>query len=100
MGAFNTDGFDVAGTNIWIHDCSVWNQDDCFTIQPMDGTGINSNCTENVLVENINASGLGLTVGAIHPTLHHNCLRNSKNLSAFGVLLCWHYSVDPFEPTC
>jgi hypothetical protein len=24
--AFNTDGFDVSGDNVWIHDCSIWNQ--------------------------------------------------------------------------
>ena len=24
--AFNTDGFDVTGRNVWIHDCTVWNQ--------------------------------------------------------------------------
>jgi hypothetical protein len=24
--AFNTDGFDVSGDGVWIHDCSVWNQ--------------------------------------------------------------------------
>jgi|UPI00048B52A5 hypothetical protein len=76
LAAFNTDGFDVAGKNIHIHHCSVWNQDDCFTIQPLDARGFNAQCTENVLVENVNASGLGLTVGAIHPTRGHNCIRN------------------------
>jgi len=25
MSAFNTDGFDVSGYNIWVHDCDVWN---------------------------------------------------------------------------
>jgi polygalacturonase len=76
LAALNTDGFDVAGKNIHIHDCSVWNQDDCFTIQPLDQTGHRAQCTENVLVEHVNASGLGLTVGAIHPTRGHNCIRN------------------------
>ena len=38
LDAFNTDGFDVAGRDIHIHDCTVWNQDDCFTIQPLDST--------------------------------------------------------------
>lgn len=23
--AFNTDGFDVSGKNVWIHHCKVWN---------------------------------------------------------------------------
>lgn len=76
LDAFNTDGFDVAGKNIYIHDSEVWNQDDCFTIQPLDNTATNAKCTENVLVENVNASGLGLTVGAIHPSRGHTCIRN------------------------
>ena len=33
MTAFNTDGFDVSGRNVWIHDCSVWNQDDCIAVK-------------------------------------------------------------------
>lgn len=56
LTAFNTDGFDVTGKNVWIHHCSVWNQDDCFCVK--DGS-------ENMLFEHINASGLGLTVGSI-----------------------------------
>ena len=27
MTAFNTDGFDVTGRNVWIHDVSIWNQE-------------------------------------------------------------------------
>ena len=27
MTAFNTDGFDVTGRNVWIHDCTIWNQE-------------------------------------------------------------------------
>ena len=27
LTAFNTDGFDVSGKNVWIHDCTVWNQE-------------------------------------------------------------------------
>ena len=65
LSALNTDGIDVQGSNIHIHDSSVWNQDDCFTMIPSDRQSVNSHCTENVLVENVNASGLGLTVGSI-----------------------------------
>jgi len=76
LDAFNTDGFDVSGKDIYIHHSEVWNQDDCFTIQPRDRRGINSKCTENVLIEHVNASGLGLTIGGVMPTLFHNCIRN------------------------
>merc|ERR1712226_1717941 len=54
--AFNTDGFDITGQNIWIHDCTVWNQDDSFCIK--DGT-------RDVVVERVSSSGLGLTIGSI-----------------------------------
>jgi hypothetical protein len=54
--AFNTDGFDVAGKNVHIHDCTVWNQDD--TVCAKDGS-------ENMLFERIEASGVGLTIGSI-----------------------------------
>lgn len=33
MTAFNTDGFDVSGRNVWIHDCNVWDQDDCIAVK-------------------------------------------------------------------
>eukprot|EP01124_Arcella_intermedia_P005924 TRINITY_DN13472_c0_g2_i1.p1 TRINITY_DN13472_c0_g2~~TRINITY_DN13472_c0_g2_i1.p1 ORF type:complete len:420 (-),score=83.51 TRINITY_DN13472_c0_g2_i1:8-1267(-) len=56
LTAFNTDGFDVSGRNVWIHDCSVWNQDDCFCVQDN---------SQNMLFERLSASGLGLTIGSI-----------------------------------
>lgn len=60
LTAFNTDGFDVSGTNIHIHDCSVWNQDDTFCVKA-DPKGH----TSNVLIENVQASGVGLSIGSI-----------------------------------
>ena len=32
MTAFNTDGFDVTGRNVWIHDCAIWNQVRTYTM--------------------------------------------------------------------
>ena len=49
LSAFNTDGFDVSGNNVWIHDVNVWNQDD--SICAKDGS-------TNMVFERINASGL------------------------------------------
>jgi len=54
--AFNTDGFDVNGRNVWIHDVDIWNQDDCIAVKGN---------SENMLFERITASGLGLTIGSI-----------------------------------
>lgn len=33
MTAFNTDGFDVTGRNVWIHDCKIWCQDDTIAVK-------------------------------------------------------------------
>ena len=83
LAALNTDGFDLQGKNMYIHDCAVWNQDDCFTIVPIDKNGINVICTENILIENVKASGLGLTVGSIEPTPNHACIRNVTFRNAY-----------------
>jgi polygalacturonase len=69
LTAFNTDGFDLGSCDdVWIHDCSVWNQDDCFDVK--DGTS-------NVVIERVNASGLGLTVGSIASTVRNLTFRDS-----------------------
>lgn len=68
LTAFNTDGFDVTGTNIHIHHSQVWNQDDCFDVK--DGTS-------NVLIEHIEASGLGLTIGSIASTVRNVTFRHA-----------------------
>lgn len=59
LTAFNTDGFDVTGKNVHIHDCNIWNQDDCIAVKDCD-TG-----SENMLFERISCSGLGLVIGSI-----------------------------------
>jgi polygalacturonase len=59
LTAFNTDGFDITGNNVWVHDCTVWNQDDCFCVK--DGSS-------NMVFERLSASGLGLTIGSISGT--------------------------------
>ena len=59
LTAFNTDGFDLSGTDIHVHDCSVWNQDDTFCIKAKGED------TRNVLIENVRASGVGLSIGSI-----------------------------------
>lgn len=74
MTAFNTDGFDVTGTNVWIHDCDIWNQDDCIAVKESwryrdeQGRGVAS----NMLFERIRASGVGLTIGSIAGSVVQN----------------------------
>eukprot|EP00656_Telonema_subtile_P003824 TRINITY_DN11733_c0_g1_i3.p1 TRINITY_DN11733_c0_g1~~TRINITY_DN11733_c0_g1_i3.p1 ORF type:complete len:378 (-),score=64.36 TRINITY_DN11733_c0_g1_i3:121-1254(-) len=69
LTAFNTDGFDLSGCDdVWVHDCSVWNQDDCFDVK--DGTN-------NVVIERVNASGLGLTIGSISSDVRNITFRDA-----------------------
>ena len=63
LQAFNTDGFDVTGQNVHIHDCTIWNQDDCVAVK--DGS-------QNMLIERISCSGLGLVIGSIGSSIVKN----------------------------
>jgi len=67
MTAFNTDGFDITGNNLHVHDSTVFNQDDSFCVK--DGT-------TNVVVENVDSSGLGLTIGSIASNVNNVTFRN------------------------
>jgi hypothetical protein len=70
LTAFNTDGIDVSGTNVWIHDVDIWVQDDCIAVKDV------RNHTEhpvpfisaNMTFERINATGLGFVIGSIQAT--------------------------------
>jgi len=69
MTAFNTDGFDVQGKDIWIHDCTAWTQDDSFCVKDN---------TSNVLIERVQASGIGLVIGSINSNVRNITFRNSR----------------------
>jgi len=56
LTAFNTDGYDVTGRNVYIHDSSVWCQDDGIAVK--DGS-------ENMLFERMDVSGVGITIGSL-----------------------------------
>ena len=63
ISAFNTDGFDISGHNVFVHDCNCWAQDDCFTVKD-NYDGVSS----NMLFENNNASGMAMVLGSIGGT--------------------------------
>ena len=64
LTAFNTDGFDLSHTRrAWIHDSSVWSQDDAFDVK---------GDSSDVLIERVEASGLGLTIGSIKDSTVRN----------------------------
>ena len=51
--AFNTDGIDISGDNVHIHDCVIHVGDDCVAVKG----------GSNWLVETVVASGLGMSIG-------------------------------------
>ncbi|GMI10547.1 hypothetical protein TrVE_jg12714 [Triparma verrucosa] len=67
LSAFNTDGFDISGHNVYVHDCNCYAQDDCFTVKDnYDGR------STNMLFENNNASGMAMVIGSIGGSHIHN----------------------------
>jgi polygalacturonase len=54
----------VSGRNVWIHDVSIYNQDDCIAVKKD---------AQNMLFERISATGLGLSIGGIG---HDHVVRN------------------------
>lgn len=80
LQAFNTDGFDVTGKYVHMHDLNIWNDDDCIAVK--DGS-------EHMLFERINASGLGLVIGSIGKSLVNNItFKDSVMYSTFkGIYL-------------
>lgn len=77
----NTDGLDVSGRDIHIHDVVVVNNDDSIAIKPTNGVhvaadGTEYDCTENVLVENVQLTGFGATIGSVGPSEYGNCANN------------------------
>lgn len=75
--AFNTDGFDFNGRNVWIHDCNVWNQDDSFCVKDN---------SENVLIERVNSSGVGLTIGSIASNVNNITFRDAHMFHSTKVI--------------
>jgi hypothetical protein len=93
LSAFNTDGIDVSGNDIHIHDVDIWNQDDCIAVkdnffEPYEST--------NMVFEHINCSGLGLVVGSISGSRVFNItFRNSYLYKAVkGIYLKFHPTGD------
>jgi hypothetical protein len=60
-----------------VRNVSVTNYDDAVCIKPMNGGGLLSNCTSNVLVEDADITmGVGATIGSVPPNSQVNCIRD------------------------
>eukprot|EP00455_Lapot_gusevi_P002948 TRINITY_DN1121_c0_g1_i1.p1 TRINITY_DN1121_c0_g1~~TRINITY_DN1121_c0_g1_i1.p1 ORF type:complete len:447 (+),score=79.76 TRINITY_DN1121_c0_g1_i1:43-1383(+) len=73
----NTDGIDVAGQRITVRNCTIQNFDDSVCAKPLNGAYRLSNCTQDLLFEDIKITlGVGASVGSVRPDEHVNCVRN------------------------
>ena len=87
LQAFNTDGFDVTGQYVHIHDVKIWNDDDCVCVKDN---------SQHMLFENIEASGLGLVVGSIGSSRVNNItFRNAvMNNTVKGIYMKTRWNDD------
>jgi len=97
LSALNTDGFDVSGRDVWIHDCNVWNQDDCIAVKGCPSCGLDDplRLSENMLFERINATGMGLTIGSIggNSAVHNITFRDSVIYKTYkGIYMKFRHS--------
>jgi polygalacturonase len=77
MFPLNTDGVDVAGTNIVIERLNITNFDDSVAIKPIDSDGVIAQCSENIIVRDIEVTyGVGMSIGSVSPNDEYNCVRN------------------------
>ena len=72
----NTDGIDVSGVDVWVHDVVIDNDDDSIAVKPC-GSGCRLPCSQNMLFEDMVLHGFGASVGSVppHPGVP-NCVRN------------------------
>jgi polygalacturonase len=95
MFPFNTDGIDFSGKNILIHNNNISNYDDTIAVKPTHSgakpigfDNIIVNCTENVLVRDMDIfRGVGLSIGSVPSKLNY-CVRNVlfENINAYQPL--------------
>ena len=72
----NTDGIDSSGHDVWIHHCSIYNDDDSIAVKPSHSQDYQGPCSENMLIEDTILSGFGASIGSVPPNPNHNCVRN------------------------
>ena len=78
---FNTDGIDVKGKFIHIHDINISNYDDTVCVKPSKNTtkklnNLMMDCSSNILVENIIIhEGAGISIGSVSSS-HMSCIKN------------------------
>ncbi|KAJ1447448.1 pectin lyase fold/virulence factor [Pelagophyceae sp. CCMP2097] len=74
MFPFNTDGIDLAGSDVLIEDCVISNWDDVIAVKPSAAA---LGCTNSVRVRNLTVyRGVGISVGSVHAAADQPCVRD------------------------
>ena len=71
-----TSGIDPSGTDVWIHDSQILNDDDSIAVKPCNGDCLMASCSQNMLIENMVLTGFGASIGSVPPHPAINCVRN------------------------
>mmetsp|Transcript_14425 Transcript_14425/g.21672 ORF Transcript_14425/g.21672 Transcript_14425/m.21672 type:complete len:465 (-) Transcript_14425:119-1513(-) len=73
----NTDGIDIAATNVTIYNCNITNYDDAIVPKPCHSNWKYCICASDIIAYNNNITySTGLTIGSVPPNVHGNCIRN------------------------
>eukprot|EP01012_Entosiphon_sulcatum_P014137 TRINITY_DN19232_c0_g1_i1.p2 TRINITY_DN19232_c0_g1~~TRINITY_DN19232_c0_g1_i1.p2 ORF type:complete len:285 (-),score=45.01 TRINITY_DN19232_c0_g1_i1:196-1050(-) len=68
----NTDGIDIAGQGVWVHDCVIVNDDDSIAVKPL----ALPRCSADQVWERLTLTGFGASIGSVPPRDPPNCVRN------------------------
>lgn len=75
--ALNTDGIDIAATNVTVYNCNITNYDDAIVAKPCRNNYKYCKCSGNMVAfNNAITYSTGLTIGSVPPNDNVNCVRN------------------------
>ena len=75
--ALNTDGIDIAGRNATFRRIKITNWDDAIVPKPSHQGHPFTNCTQDILVEDIEVTyGVGMSIGSVPPNSEVNCVKD------------------------
>ena len=102
MFPLNTDGIDFAGRNATYRRLKITNFDDAIVPKPSNKAKMFSNCTQDILVEDIEVYfSVGMSIGSVPPSDEHNCVKNIlfRNIEFFHPLKAIYIKTNPGEGT-
>jgi len=102
MFPLNTDGIDFAGRNATYRRLKITNFDDAIVPKPSNARKMFSNCTQDILVEDIEVNfAVGMSIGSVPPSEDHNCVKNImfRNIQFNHPLKAIYIKTNPGEGT-